>query len=72
MGHLYSSVDGSDLIDSLDLGAQTAVNAENFTVDDSSDRQVIEYFGAVFPRVGITVLTVDFIIEAINCGDLSV
>ena len=72
MGHLYSPVDGSDLIDSLDLGAQTAVNAENFTVDDSSDRQVIEYFGAVFPRVGITVLTVDLIIEAINCGDLSV
>ena len=72
MRHLYSSVDGSDLIDSLDLGAQTAVNAENFTVDDSSDRQVIEYFGAVFPRVGITVLTVDLIIEAINCGDLSV
>ena len=72
MRHLYSSVNGSDLIDSLDLRAQTSVNAENFTIDDSSNRQVIEYFSAVFPRVGITVLTVDFIIETINCGDLSV
>lgn len=37
MRHLNSSVDGSDLIDSLDLGAETTMNAENLTINDGTN-----------------------------------
>lgn len=47
------------------------MDAEYFTVNDCTDGQIVKYFSAVFPRVRVTVLPVDFIIESIDCGNLS-
>ena len=46
------------------------MNAENLALDDSSDTKVIEHFGAVFTRVGISILSNGLIIESVNGGDL--
>jgi hypothetical protein len=70
MGHLNSSVDCSNLIDSLDLGTKTTVDAEDFAIDDSSNGQIVEHLGAIFPGVRISVLSVDLIIKSIDSCDL--
>jgi hypothetical protein len=41
------------------------------TVDDSADGEVVEDLGAVLPGVGVAVLSVDLIVEAVDGGDLS-
>ena len=47
------------------------MDAEDFTLDNSSDTEVIEDFSAVFPRVSISVLSNGLVIEAVHGGDLS-
>lgn len=37
MRHLNSSVNGSNLINSLDLGAETTMNAENLAINNSTN-----------------------------------
>ena len=65
------SVNSSDLVDGLDFRTETSVNTESFSVNDGSDWQVVKDFCTVFPWIGVSVLSVDFIIKAINSGDLS-
>lgn len=67
---LNSPVDGSDLVDGLDLWGEAAVDAQDLAVNDCSQRQIIKYFSAVFPRVGVAILSVDLVEEAVHLGDL--
>jgi len=71
MRNFYSSVDGSDLVDGFYLGTESTMDAEYLAIDDGTNWQIVEDFGAVLPRIGISVFSVDFIIKAIDCGDLS-
>lgn len=71
MRNLNSAVDSSNLVDSLDLGAQTTVDAEHLAVNDSTNREIVEDLGAVFPRIRVTVFSVDLVVKSINCSDLS-
>lgn len=71
MRDLHSSIDESDLIDRFNFGGETTMNTEDFAFDDGSNAEVVEDFSAVFPWVGISVLSNGFIVEAINSGDLS-
>jgi hypothetical protein len=47
------------------------MDAENLALYNSSNTQVIEDLSAIFPRIGIAILSDGFIVEAINSGDLS-
>lgn len=64
-------VDGSDLVNSLDLGAEASVDTEGFSVNNGSNWQVVKDFCAVFPWIGVSILSVDFIVKAINGSYLS-
>lgn len=69
--NFHSSVDESNLINSLDFWGESSMNAENFSFNDGSDTKIIEDFCAVLPWVGISVLSNGLIIEAVDGGDLS-
>ena len=71
MRDLHSSVNESHLIDSLDLGREAGVDTENFSLDHSSDAEVIKHFSAVLPWVGVSVLSNGLVVEAVNSCDLS-
>jgi len=47
------------------------MDAENFSLDDSSDTKIIEHFGAVLPRISISILSNGLIVETVDGGDLS-
>lgn len=47
------------------------MNTENFALDDGSDTEIIEDFGAIFPRISISILSNGLIVETVHGGDLS-
>lgn len=69
--HLDDAIDGADLVESLQTGRQTSVKTEDFILDDSCERQVVEQVGQVFPDVRVSVLANAFIVEAIHLRNLS-
>ena len=71
MRDLHSSIDESDLVDRFNFGGETTMNTEDFAFDDGSNAKVVEDFSAVFPWVGISILSNSFIVESINGGNLS-
>mmetsp|Transcript_2693 Transcript_2693/g.4548 ORF Transcript_2693/g.4548 Transcript_2693/m.4548 type:complete len:300 (-) Transcript_2693:74-973(-) len=70
VGDLHSAVDESDLVDGLDLGGEATVDAENFSLHNSSNAEVVEDFSAVFPGVGVAILPDRLVVEAVDRGDL--
>jgi hypothetical protein len=71
MRYLNLSVNRSDLIDGFNLGTESTMNTEDFTVYDCSDREIVKDFGTIFPRIRIPIFSINFIIKSINSGDLS-
>jgi len=47
------------------------MHAENFVVDDSCQRQIVEYFSAVSPDIDWTVLAKALVVKAIDLSNLS-
>lgn len=71
VGDFLDTVQGSDVVQSVNAGRQTSVEAENLVVDQGSQRQVVEEIGKVLPYVGVAVLSKAFIVETIDLGNLS-
>ena len=71
MGDLNFSIDGSNLVDGLDFGTETSMHTENFVINNGSQRKIVKDFCAVFPRIRVSILPVNFIIESIDGGNLS-
>jgi len=47
------------------------VNTENAAFDDCANSEVVKNFSAVLPRVCIAILAQDFIVETVNCSNLT-
>lgn len=47
------------------------MDAENFALDNGSDAEIVEDFGAVLPWVGVAVLSDGLVVEAVDGGDLT-
>lgn len=70
MGDFHLAVDGPHLVEGLDFGREAPVDAEDFSVDECSEGQVVEGVVEVLPGRGAAVLLDDFVVEAVDCGDL--
>ena len=70
VGDLHSSVDESDLVDGLDFGGEASVDAEDLSLDDGTDSEVVEHLSAVLPGVGVSILSNGLVIESVDSGDL--
>ena len=71
MWNFNFSINGSDLVNGLNLWTETSVNTEGFSINDSTNWQVVKDFSAVFPWIWISVFSVDFVVKSINGRDLS-
>jgi hypothetical protein len=65
MGHFLDAIQGSDVIQSIDRGTQTTMEAEDLVLDQSSQRQEVEESSERSPDIGIAVLAQALVIEAI-------
>jgi len=70
MRNLLVSGDGSDLIDGADVRREASVDTENLAVNESGEGEVVEDLCAIFPGVGVAVLLLALIVEAVHLGDL--
>lgn len=72
MGYILNSVNGFDLIKSLDLRGESTVEAKDLIFNNSGKRQVHEDLGEHFPDGFVSILFHTFFIEAIKLIDLPI
>lgn len=61
----------ADLIQGADFGAQAAVHAEDFAVDDGAEDEEVEDLTAGFPDGGVAVFGLAFFVETVDLGYLT-
>ena len=71
MWDLHDSLDGTNLVDGLDIRGEATMNTEDLTLDNCSKRKIIEHIGYVLPDVAVAVLSLDFIEESVELGRLT-
>lgn len=47
------------------------MNTEDLTLDDGTDTEIVKDFSAIFPWVGVTILTNSLIVEPVYGSNLS-
>ena len=71
MGNFHFTIDGSHLIDGLDLRGETSVDAKDFVVNERPQWEEVKSLIEVLPGSRAAVLLDNFVIEAIDGCDLS-
>ena len=71
MGDLLRASYDADLIKGADFGAQAAVHAEDFAVNDGPEDEEVEDLTAGFPDGGVAVLGLAFFVETVDLGYLT-
>ena len=71
MRNLAEAVDDLDLIDAMDAGRQTTVDAEDLVVDDAGEGEVVEHVGEVVPDSSVAVLAAAFCVETVGLSNTS-
>lgn len=66
-----SAGDNADLIQCSNLWAQSAMNTQDFAVDNGSKGQEVEDLTAGLPYRSIAVLGLTLFVEAVDLSDLS-
>lgn len=68
---LLFSIDGSDLIERVDGGTESTVDAKDLLLNEGAQTEIVEDFGAVSPDIDGAILAQTFVIKAIDLSDLS-
>ena len=71
MRNLLSTSNDTNLINGADLRAQTAMNTEDLSINDSSEDKEIENLAARLPDRSVTILLLTFLIETIDLSNLA-
>lgn len=70
-GYFLLSIDGANLIYGTDIGAQSTVDAKDAPVDDRPNAKGVEAIDAVSPRGCVAILSVAFVVKAVDLSDLA-
>ena len=71
VGYFLYSVEAADVVEGVDAGGETAVEAENLVIDQCREGQVVKKVGEVFPDISIAIFAQALIVEAVNLGNLA-
>lgn len=71
MRNFLNSVKGSNVVECVNAGRETSVEAEDLVIDESGEGKVVEKVGEVLPHICISVLAETFIVEAVHLGNLA-
>ena len=71
VGDLLDAVEIPGMVEGVDGGAESAVEAEDAVLHDGRHGEVVEGVGEVLPYVGIAVLSEALVVEAVHLGDLA-
>lgn len=71
VGHLLDAVEVPGMVEGVNGGAKSTVEAEDSVLHDGRHGEVVEGVGEVLPYVGVAVLSEAFVVEAVDLGDLA-
>ena len=71
VGNLLQPVQCPDVIQGVDAGTESAVEAEDLSVDQGGQGKVVEKVREVLPHVGVSVLAEALVVEAVDLRDLT-
>ena len=71
VGDLLRTSYDADLIKGADFGAQAAMHAEDFAVDDGAQDEEVEDLTAGFPDGGVAILGLAFFVETVDLSYLT-
>jgi hypothetical protein len=71
MRNLLSTSNDADLINSADFRAESSVNAEDLTINDSGKDEEVKDLAAGLPNRGVAVLLLTLLVEAVDLSDLT-
>ena len=66
MRDLLQPVQRPDVVQGVDAGRESAVEAEDLTVHKGRKRQIVKQVGEVFPDVSVAVLPQAFVVEPVH------
>jgi len=70
MRHFLDSVQLLDLLEGVNAGGETTMEAENSVIDDCSQGEVVKQLSEVDPYVGVSVLPQALVVEPVHLCDL--
>lgn len=65
------SVESPDVVEGINAGGETAVEAKDLVVDEGREGEVVEKVGEVLPDIGVAVFAEALVVEAVDLGDLA-
>jgi len=71
MWNFLYTIECSDIVEGIDAGGETSVEAEDLVVDKGSKGEVVEEIGEILPYVGVAIFSETFIIEPIDLRNLT-
>ena len=69
MGNFSKSIDDPDLIQGMNAGTQSPMDAKDAVVNDNRECEEVEHVGEVVPHVGVAVFAIAFGVEAVRLRD---
>lgn len=69
MWDLSEAVNDLDLINAMDAGRQTTVDAEDLVIDNAGEGEIVEHVGEVVPDSSVAVLAAAFGVEAVGLSN---
>jgi len=71
MRYLLSTSNNTDLVNGANLRAEATVNAQNLTVNDSSEDEEVKNLAARLPDRSVAVLLLTLLVEAVDLSNLA-
>ncbi len=71
VGHFLQPVEGANVVERVDAGAEAAVQAKDLPVHQGGEGQVVEQVGEVLPHVCVAVFAQAFVVKPVDLGDLT-
>jgi len=71
MWNFLYSIQRTDVVQGINTGRKTAVEAEDLVFDEGGQRKEVEKVGEVFPDICVTILAQALVVEAVYLGDLA-
>lgn len=70
VGNLLNSIQRSNMIERVDGGRESAMEAEDLIRNQSSERQIVKEVGEELPHVGIAVFLAALVVKSVHLSDL--